>query len=305
VLRRIVTDRMLQNLEMAMHLLGLRRGPERMDRVARLLMETERRALAGDTPEAVRLMRADALEVLDVALEGDPVRFEVMTTLEKPPEIDGASGPLWADGVEAAAVLQRSADPLVSALALRALADWGVDDTPFGSTASPDTVVSDPTDSEEVPKMNEELVGRILALEQVDLFAGLSVDDVAAIAGIATEKHAGPGEVLYREGELGDRMMVIIRGRVRLLRHGRVFLEHGAGESIGQVSLLDRGPRPTTAVVSQDPEGADLLVLNGDAFMDLVTDRPGLARGMFAVLANRLRALIDLQGPRGAKGQPA
>src|SRR5262249_26155154 len=147
---------------------------------------------------------------------------------------------------------------------------------------------------EETPSMDEKLLSRILTLERVDLFGGLLVDDLAAIAGIAEERRAQPGEVLYREGEPGDAMLVVVSGRGEVQHAGRLMIEVGPGESLGQVSFLDRGPRPTTAVVGGAP--AELLVLGCEAFADLVTDRPGLTRGLFVVLGKRLRTLIDLQG---------
>ena len=161
-----------------------------------------------------------------------------------------------------------------------------------------DPTINDPTDYEELPEMDERLVTRVLALEQVDLFAGLSVDDVTAIAGIAEDLHAKPGHVLYRQGEPGDALFVLVEGRVRLEESGRHLLVHESGESFGQVSFLDRGPRPTTAIVTDDPGGAELIVINNEAFMDLVVDRPGLTRGVFSVLGQRLRLLIELQGGR-------
>ena len=142
--------------------------------------------------------------------------------------------------------------------------------------------------------MDETTLNRILTLEKVDLFEGMPVDDLAAISAIAEERRAAAGEVLYREGDRGDAMMVIVSGRVDLLRNNQPFMELGPGESLGQVSLLDRGPRPTTAVVSSNAP-ALLLSIGCDAFLDLVVDRPDLTRGLFVVLAKRLRALIDLQ----------
>lgn len=294
VLAHALSDRLIQNLQTALALLGLHRGAERMSRAARLLESAERRALAGAPPAEVQAMRADAVELLDVALQGDPIRADAMAVLEAPPPVLASVVPRWPDATTAARALAASADPLVAGLARLALRSWKASEDALAARADE---VSDPTDFEEVPTMDEELLNRILALEQVDLFAGLLVDEVAAIAGITEERRAGPGEVLYREGDRGDSMMVILRGRVKLSRGGRPFMDLGPGQSLGQVSFLDGGPRPTTAVVGEEPGGAELLVVPGDLFMDLVTDRPGLARGLFAVLAKRLRTLIDLTGP--------
>lgn len=67
-----------------------------------------------------------------------------------------------------------------------------------------------------------------------------------------------------------------------------------AGDSFGQVSLLDRGDRPVTAQAGDD--GVTYLALEREPFMDLLSDRPQVVHGMFTVLARRLRELIVLTG---------
>ena len=67
------------------------------------------------------------------------------------------------------------------------------------------------------------------------------------------------------------------------------------GESFGHVSVLDRGPRPATAKATE--RGCELLVIDRQHFMDLVTDRPELLHGLFKVLTKRVRHLLE-QGDR-------
>jgi hypothetical protein len=302
-LRRATSDRLMQNLETALHLLGLNRGPERMARVARQLIEGERVALRGGTPLEVQIVRADALEVLDVVLAGDGLHDEVLRILEPPPTLEDGPRARWHDAARTAAALRASHDPLLAALARRVLASAPSDAASGGTSdivlaasweafQASDPTISDPTDYEDLRDMNEQLLTRVLALERVDLFAGLSIDDVTAIAGIAEERVAAPNEVLYREGDPSKNMMVIVRGAVRLERGTETIMRLREGESIGQVSMLDRAPRPTTAVVD-DALGAELLVIDGDAFLDLLEDRPAIMRGLFVVLGRRLRILIE------------
>lgn len=152
--------------------------------------------------------------------------------------------------------------------------------------------------------MPENLVERLFLLEHVDLFEGLSTDDLGAIAAIATELGLAPGAFLYREGESGTQLYVIIEGDVELTRAGRPIMKLRAGESAGQVSFLDRGPRPVTARVAEKP--ARFLVVEREHFMDLLADRPGLMHAFFGVLAARLRALIerDAHDPGGRRRIP-
>jgi hypothetical protein len=251
----------------------------------------------------VASLRADALEVVDVALQGDDLHGPFMRALEPQAAEHPDANVTFQSVAETARVLRTAADPLIRAFAQRVLRSGVISPeesslpralpTPAFSHASPPLVV-DPTDHEQVSPMDETTLNHIMALEKVDLFEGLSVDDLAAIASIAEERHAQAGEVLYTEGEPGDSMMIVVAGKVVLKRGGRVVMNHGPGESIGQVSFLDRGPRPTTALVPPGTAGADLLCLRNEAFMDLVMDRPELNRGLFVVLARRLRTLLDL-----------
>jgi CRP-like cAMP-binding protein len=142
--------------------------------------------------------------------------------------------------------------------------------------------------------MPKQIVDRVFVLEGVQLFHGLSVDDLAAVAAIVTEGHAEGGEIIYSQGDPGDSMFIIVSGEVRLLKDEKPLLDLYAGDSFGQVSILDHGPRPVTARAGD--EGVDYLYLEREPFMDLVADRPEVINGLFVVLARRLRELVDLTG---------
>ena len=70
------------------------------------------------------------------------------------------------------------------------------------------------------------------------------------------------------------------------------LLDLDAGDSFGQVSILDGGARPVTAQAGG--EGVEYLFLPRRPFMDLIMDRPEVVGGLFEVLARRLRELVDL-----------
>jgi hypothetical protein len=150
--------------------------------------------------------------------------------------------------------------------------------------------------AQEETAMSDALVERLFLLEHVDLFAGLPTDDLAAIAAIATEVFVLPAGVLYAEGDVGDSMYVLVEGELELTRNGERVLSLHAGESVGQTSFLDRGPRPVTARVVRGG-AAKLLCIDRSAFLDLLSDRPGLLHALFAVLGQRLRALIERDAP--------
>ena len=143
--------------------------------------------------------------------------------------------------------------------------------------------------------MADDLVERLFLLEDVDLFAGLDADDLLTIAQIASPLSLPASHHLYREGDVDStNLYIIVDGVVELTRQGRPVMTLRAGETARQVSFLDKGPRPVTARVGA--QGARLLVIERDAFFDLMADRTSLMLAFFDVVAARLRALIERTG---------
>jgi hypothetical protein len=275
LLRRAIDDRVRQNLEAALRLLGLVYALDAMEHALRGFLK--------DDPNA----RADALELIDVSLQGSEMRAQVLSTLEvgsqtAPPIAAFDHDDHHRLAHERASALVESRDMQLAMIAWETLRRVGQD--------PPD--VREPSVGE--PLMPKSIIDRLFLLEGVQLFHGLSVDDLAAVAALTTEGHADPGEVIYREGDPGDSMGVITSGEVHLVRGQQSLMDLGVGDSFGETSILDRGPRPVTARAGD--EGVDFLVLERAPFMDLIADRPPIVHGLFVVLGRRLRQLLDLTG---------
>lgn len=270
LLRRAVRDRCLQNLRIALDLLGIHRGLARMQTVFAGLSSGQ------------EAQRHDALELLDAALSGDPLREDFLSLLERKP----ARRQLQA-AHDRCRALCRSKDPLLRAVARRSVVRLGLAAPDEGfSKVGPGALELEGAD------MADTLVERLFLLEHVELFEGLPTDDLSAIAAITNELSLPTGAFLYREGEGGSQMYVIVEGEVELTRMGRPVMKLRAGQSAGEVTFLDRGPRPLTGRVSERG-AARLLVIERDAFMDLLADRPGLMHAFLAVLASRIRTLVE------------
>jgi CRP/FNR family transcriptional regulator len=108
------------------------------------------------------------------------------------------------------------------------------------------------------------------------------------------------GDVLFHEGQLGDRMYIITGGKVKLghtAPDGResILAILGPGELLGELSLFDPGPRTATAIALTDLEA---LGLGHQALRPWLTGRPEVAESLLQALAQRLRrtndALADL-----------
>ncbi|MBW3084925.1 CRP-like cAMP-activated global transcriptional regulator [Austwickia sp. TVS 96-490-7B] len=127
------------------------------------------------------------------------------------------------------------------------------------------------------------------------LFAALDDADVDALRSTLTCSLLQRGEVLFREGQRGDRLYVIISGKVKLGRcstDGRENLMAilGPGEMFGELSLFDPGPRTATATAVADTE---LIGMSNEQLHEFLKDRPAVALSMLASLARRLRRTND------------
>lgn len=123
------------------------------------------------------------------------------------------------------------------------------------------------------------------------LFAALDEATATRLMDSMNPHQLARGEVVFREGDPGDSLYVILAGKVKLARtsvDGRESLMavHGPGEMFGELSLFDPGPRLSTAYVVSD---TDMISLGNDALRTFLADHPAVAMQMLAGLAHRLR----------------
>ncbi len=128
-------------------------------------------------------------------------------------------------------------------------------------------------------------------ISRVPLFAGLNEQQFAALAARTSQTSLRRGEVLFEEGDLGDRLYIITEGKIKLghsSEDGRESLLAilGPGEIIGELTLFDPGPRSTTATAVSS---ASLLSLDHADLVAVLDNSPEVAKHMLRALAQRLR----------------
>src|SRR3954453_11722512 len=121
-------------------------------------------------------------------------------------------------------------------------------------------------------------------LASIDLFASCSKRDLQKIAKASNEITIAEGQKMVDQGELGREAFVILEGKAAVKRNGRKFATLGPGDTVGELSLLDKGPR-TATVVAETPIKA--LVLTSREFTGLLDEVPGLAHKVMAALATK------------------
>jgi CRP-like cAMP-binding protein len=127
-------------------------------------------------------------------------------------------------------------------------------------------------------------------IAKIHIFAGLRPEALALVAQLAVEETHAVGTVMFKHGDAGEKLYVIVEGRVRITREVQGMGEEalailGPGDVFGEMALLDDAPRSATARVH---ERARLLAIHRDAFEDLLFVHKDLA---YEVLWNVVRLL--------------
>ena len=125
-------------------------------------------------------------------------------------------------------------------------------------------------------------------LAEIPLFSALSKRDLGRIAKASNEITVDAGHVLVDQGDAGREAFVIVDGTASVRRNGRRVGELGPGDAIGELALLDHGPR-TATVTAETPLTA--LVLSAREFAGVIEEVPGLAQKLLGQLAARVRDL--------------
>lgn len=127
---------------------------------------------------------------------------------------------------------------------------------------------------------------KLADLSRLWLFSSLSKKELATLGKRADEVKVPAGKVLTVEGKPGHEFFMIIDGGAVVSRNGRDIAHLGPGQTFGELSLLDRGPRSATVTASTDMV---LLVLGQREFSGVLDEVPGLAHKLLATMAEKLR----------------
>jgi CRP-like cAMP-binding protein len=121
-------------------------------------------------------------------------------------------------------------------------------------------------------------------LQSVELFDGLTVNDLDEVAAICAQRKYKAGEILVKEGEVGAELFVVSDGLVEITvqEHTvpRVVVNLGTGQIIGEMSLVDRGTRSATVRAVHDTV---VQVIQHDEFQELCQRNTGIG---YLVMSN-------------------
>lgn len=134
-------------------------------------------------------------------------------------------------------------------------------------------------------------------LSRAPLFEALDEESAKALRALVTDVDLVRAERLFDEGDAGDRLYVVLDGKIKLTRaapDGRENLlsVHGPGEMFGELSLFDPIPRTSSATAVTS---ARLAGLAHDDLRTWLSTRPEVAMHLLQALAQRLRRINDVK----------
>jgi CRP/FNR family transcriptional regulator, cyclic AMP receptor protein len=129
---------------------------------------------------------------------------------------------------------------------------------------------------------------KVEALKRAPLFADLSRKELMQLARLADDAEVPEGRVLCREGDRGREFFVLVEGRVDVTTKGSRVATLGAGDFVGEISLLEPTPR-TATVTAATP--LRFFVLTPKDFRQVLDENPSVERKVLRALARRVLEL--------------
>ncbi len=137
-------------------------------------------------------------------------------------------------------------------------------------------------------------------LKGIPLFRQLSYQQLVRIMNIARTRALDVGQSVFREGDEGTELHVVLRGKVELSRGGVKIAEMAAGTHLGEMALIDASPHTVTATAI---EASKIISIGRHDFYEILRKEPQLAVKLLwsfvRVLAERLRTTtVELSNAR-------
>ncbi|WP_084128201.1 Crp/Fnr family transcriptional regulator [Demequina sp. NBRC 110055] len=132
-------------------------------------------------------------------------------------------------------------------------------------------------------------------LRSSPLFGGMDADSARSLIDQMTRIELRRGEVVFNEGDEGQAMFIIVKGKIKLARTARDGRENllgllGVGDMMGELSVFDPGPRVSRAHAVEDSVVYELPKDVLDGWLDGHLE---MSRHLLRALAQRIRRLSN------------
>jgi NTE family protein/lysophospholipid hydrolase len=157
-----------------------------------------------------------------------------------------------------------------------------------------------------VRRISEASVPRLLRTQLADalsaLFGPLEQAALHELQAAVEWCHLGPGELLFRAGEPGDALYLVVNGRLRATASDssgrqRLLGEIGRGECVGELALLSGEPRMATVCAVRE---SDVVRLSQELFARLLEQHPRAMLQIARLVARRAQPTLGRPVPSPA-----
>ncbi len=232
-----------------------------------------------------RVPRANAQEFLDNLLVGNHRRLVLSLIDEQPAneawqEVGLLTGHDLVEPArntaEALDFLSRDCDPWLAACAILA-----------GGRAD------NPAAAHHLVRTGDDMLSpieKVLLLQNIEVFAEVPTDQLAALAAIAREVSVLSGDTVFKEHDMPDALYMVLEGHVKLHQGDREITTATKMQPFGTWALFDDEPRVLTATATEDSR---LLRIDRNEFNDLLSDDVRIAKGIIRTVTRKLRELAE------------
>jgi CRP-like cAMP-binding protein len=134
-------------------------------------------------------------------------------------------------------------------------------------------------------------IEKIIFLKSVDIFEHATIEQLGRIAGLTEEARFESGQTIFKEGDPGDALYLVLSGRVLIERNGVTIREIGERDAFGTLEVLDFHPRAATAKAAGQVRA---LKLDGRQFHDLLALDIEMVESVFRMLCGHIRKILTL-----------
>ncbi len=134
-------------------------------------------------------------------------------------------------------------------------------------------------------------IEKLIFLKSVDIFEHATIEQLGRIAGLTEEARFESGQTIFKEGDPGDALYLVLSGRVLIERNGVTIREIEERDAFGTLEVLDFHPRAATAKAAGHVRA---LKLDGRQFHDLLALDIEMVESVFRMLCGHIRKILTL-----------
>lgn len=127
---------------------------------------------------------------------------------------------------------------------------------------------------------------KVNSLKSIDFFSSLSEEKLESLLNDCREVDLNPGDIIFKEGDLGNSMFVLLSGEVLIEKENAKIAHRGRGNYFGEMTLLENKPRSATITATTK---ARMLEILKDQFYRHFASNPETLLSVLKTVSERSR----------------